>query len=146
MTLDFSCSGTFDYPKEQYEVTHNAALFRSLGFMENNYYGFPGAESEYFKMQSGNASSQAEYMDEYKARVSGLSNAKSIEHSDPFIVDKGHRQMLDEFVKAIQNDTPSPCDEMAGYLAVYLARRAIESIQFGQTIHLPIEQVTPCIL
>lgn len=146
MTLDFSCSGTFDYPKEQYEVTHNAALFRSLCFMENNYYGFPGAENEYFKMQSGNASSQAEYMEEHKARVSGLANAKSIEHSQPFIVDKGHRQMLDGFVKAIQNDTHSPCDEMAGYLAVYLARRAIESIQFGQTIHLPIEQVTPCIL
>ena len=41
MTLDFSCSGTFDFPKELYEVTHNAALFRSLFFVENNYYGMP---------------------------------------------------------------------------------------------------------
>ena len=145
MTLDFSCSGTFDYPKEQYEVTHNAALFRSLCFMENNYYGFPGAGNEYFSMQSGNARSQAEYMEEYKARISGIANAKDIEHSKPFIVDKGHKTMLDRFVKAIQEDGPSPCDEMAGYMAVYLARRAIESIHFGQTIHLPVEQITPCI-
>ena len=54
--------------------------------------------------------------------------------------------MLDGFVKAIINDTPSPCDEMAGYLSVYLARRAIESVNLGMTLPLPIEQVTPCIV
>ncbi len=34
MTLDFSCSGTFDYPKELFELTDNAALFRNLFFVE----------------------------------------------------------------------------------------------------------------
>ena len=146
MTLDFSCSGTFDFPKEMFEVTHNAALFRSLFFVENNYYGFPGAEPEYFAMQHGSAKSLAEYMDQYKARVSGVGNMRDIENTKPFMVDKGHRSMLDGFVKAIINDTPSPCDEMAGYLSVYLARRAIESVNLGMTLPLPIEQVTPCIV
>ena len=146
MTLDFSCSGTFDFPKEQYEVTHNAALFRSLCFMENNYYGFPDAGNEYFEMQYGSAKSQNEYMEQYQKRVSGVSNMKDIENTKPFLVDKGHRCMLDRFVNAIINDEPSPCDEMAGYLSVYLARRAIESIKLGMTLPLPIEQVTPCIV
>ena len=146
MTLDFSCSGTFDFPKEMFEVTHNAALFRSLFFVENNYYGFPDAKPEYFAMQHGSAKSLAEYMEQYKARVSGVGNMRDIENSKPFMVDKGHRAMLDGFVNAIINDEPSPCDEMAGYLSVYLARRAIESVNLGMTLPLPIEQVTPCIV
>ena len=114
--------------------------------MENNYYGFPGAGAEYFSMQHGTAKSQAEYMEQYMKRVAGVGNMRDIENTKPFMVDKGHRSMLDGFVKAIINDTPSPCDEMAGYLSVYLARRAIESLNLGMTLPLPIEQITPCIV
>ena len=145
MTLDFSCSGTFDYPKEQFEVTHNAALFRSLHFLENNYYGIPGAKPEYFAMQHGSAKGLQEYMDQYMERVAGVANARTIENTKPFAVDKGHKEMLDAFVQAIINDKPSPCDEMAGYLSVYLARRAIESLNLGQTLQLPVEQISPCL-
>ena len=48
MTLTFSCFGTFDYPKELFEVTAKASLMRSLFFVENNYYGIPGAVAETF--------------------------------------------------------------------------------------------------
>ena len=54
--------------------------------------------------------------------------------------------MLDGFVKAIINDTPSPCDEMAGFRSTYLAQLAIESIRKRQTIPVCIEDITPCII
>ena len=51
MTLDFSCTGTFDYPKEQFEVTAEAALFRCLHFVENTYHGMPDSGREIFALQ-----------------------------------------------------------------------------------------------
>jgi len=148
-TLDFSCSGTFDYPKEQFEVTHNAALFRCLHFVENDYYGFPDAGSETFPMQSDGFRDMGEgfeaYIRKYNKRVQGSTNMKKIENSVPFIVDKGHLEMLNAFIRAIQEDLPSPCDELAGFRATYLAQRAIQAMELKQTLPLPIEKLTPCI-
>ena len=60
--------------------------------------------------------------------------------------DKGHRAMLDGFVRAIQEDLPSPCDELAGFRSTYLAQRAIESLELKRTLPIPLEKITPCIL
>lgn len=38
---------------------------------------------------------------------------------------------------------PLPCDEMAGYMATYLAQLAIRSLDFKQTIPVPLEMITP---
>ena len=137
MTLDFSCSGTFDFPKELYEVTHNAALFRSLHFLENNYYGIPGAESEYFPLQCDpypeKGSGFAAFQEKYRMNVEGSDNAKKREQNSPLIVDKGHLSMLNSFIQAICNDTPSPCDELAGFRATYLAQKAIEALEMKRT-------------
>ena len=150
MTLDFSTSGTFDYPKELYEATGNAALFRSLFFVENNYYGMPDAEKEFFELQSDSAPELGRgfdnYMKKYAARTCGCSNLKDIENTIPLLVDKGHRNMLDTFIKAIINDTPSPCDELDGFRATYLARKAIEALELKQTLPLPLEKLTPVIM
>ena len=150
MTLDFSCSGTFDYPKEQFELTHNAALFRCLHFVENNYYGIPGAESEYFAPQHDPFPEMGQGLDaflkKYNAKVCGSTNSKFIENTKALTVDKGHCAMLDGFIDAIINDTPSPCDEMAGFRSTYLAQLAIESIRTKQTLPVQIEDITPCIL
>ena len=149
MTLDFSCSGTFDYPKEQFELTHNAALFRCLHFVENEYFGIPGAESEVFELQHDPYPEMGDGFDnfrnKYAAKVQGSTNSKLIENTSPLTVDKGHRAMLDGFIDAILNDKPSPCDEMAGFRSTYLARLAIESIRKKQTIPVQIEDITPCI-
>lgn len=150
MTLTFSCSGTFDYPKELFEVTAGAALLRSRFFVENNYYGIPGAVSQTFPMQAYTGSIREEgfdaYMKKYHERVSlSQANLKTRENTEPFLVDKGHRAMLDAFVRSIREDTPSPCDELAGFTSVYLARRAIESIELRQTLPIPVEKITPCI-
>ena len=150
MTLDFSCSGTFDYPKEIFELTDNAALFRSLFFVENNYYGMPDNKPETFKLQHDPHPEKGDgfnaYNEKYFAHVARSTNAKELETTVPLMVDKGHRAMLDGFVKAIINDTPSPCDEMAGFRSTYLAQLAIESIRKRQTIPVCIEDITPCIL
>ena len=150
MTLDFSCSGTFDFPKELYEVTDNAALFRSLHFVENNYYGMPDHAPEYFPLQhdphpemgDGFAAFQAKYM----ANVAGSTNAKLMENTSPAAVDKGHLAMLNAFIRAIQEDLPSPCDEIAGFRSTYLARRAIEALELRRTLAVPLEKITPCIV
>ena len=149
MTLDFSCTGTFDFPKELYEVTDNAALFRSHGFVENTYYGIPGLEPEYFPLQSDPYPEMGQGVDalmrRYLTRVQGCTNAKKLETTVPMIVDKGHIHMLNAFLDAIRKDLPSPCDELAGFRATYLAQRAIEALESKSTLPIPIEKITPCI-
>ena len=149
MTLDFSCAGTFDFPKELYEVTHNAALFRSLFFVENNYYGMAEDAPEFFPMQSvpadyGPGEGFAAYLAKYRRHVSGSGNSRMLEK--PFLVDKGHRAMLDAFLASIRDNTPSPCDELAGFRATYLAQKAIESLELKRTLPVPVEKITPCLV
>ncbi len=150
MTLDFSCSGTFDYPKEQYEMSHNGALFRSLFFVENDYYGIPGAEPELFRLQSDPFPTMKlgfdGYMERYRAFVAGSTNSKLAGLDKALIVDKGHLSMLEGFMDAIRNDAPSPCDELAGFRSTYIACKAIESIELKRTMPLPVEKLTPCLV
>lgn len=144
-TIIFNCGGTFDYPKELFEITSHGALFRDKHFVENNYYGIPGAERETFALQHdsmpeiGTEGGYAGYVNKYETRVRGLSNSK--EGFSELSVNKGHAEMLDGFVHAILHDTPSPCDETAGYLATYLARLAIKSIELRQALPVPIDRV-----
>ena len=144
-TIIFNCGGTFDYPKELYEVASHGALFRSKHFVENEYYGIPGLEREIFPVQRdclpdiGSEGGFAGWMAKYSARVKGLTNSK-VGHGE-LAVNKGHRAMLDALVAAILEDRPSPCDEMAGYLSTYLALLAIQSIETRQTLPVPLERV-----
>lgn len=149
MTLDFSCSGTFDFPKELYEVTDNAALFRCLHFVENNYYGMPENEPEFFDLQTDPLPEMGKGFEAFNAkyhkRVAGSTNAKVEENNLPLIPDKGHVSMLNGFIKAVQEDLPSPCDEIAGFRSTYLARLAIEALELKQTLPVPLEKITPYI-
>ena len=61
-------------------------------------------------------------------------------------VDKGHFAMLDAFVESIVHDRPSPCDELAGDLSVYLARLAIRSLELRQALPIPVDRVLPAIV
>ncbi len=137
-TIIFSCCGSFDYPKEMYQVTSNAALFCNNFFVENRYYGIPGAVPQLFPLQfDGYPEIGADggwdgYMAKAVAQREGCRNLKDV--SKPLVVDKGHRQMLDTFVDAILHQRPSPCDELAGWTAVYLALLAIQSIELRQAM------------
>lgn len=144
-TIVFNCGGTFDYPKELFEVASNGALFRSLFFVENEYFGIPGLDREAFPIRRdclpdiGTEGGFSGWMAKYRARVQGLANSKT-GHGE-LSVDKGHRAMLDAFVDAILEDKPSPCDEMAGYLSTYLALQAIRSIETRQSLPIPVDRV-----
>ena len=56
-------------------------------------------------------------------------------------VDKGHFDLLEAFVRAILDDTPSPVDERAGTRATYLALRAIESLRTGHPVPVNVEDM-----
>ena len=145
--ITFSCAGTFCYPKELYEATVEASLMRSLFFVENNYYGIPGAESEFFPLQADPYHELGDgfdaYMRKFELRTKGADSLKRMESAQPFIVDKGHKAMLDAFVRSILDGTPSPCDELAGFRSTYLAQLAIQSLRMKQTLPVPLEVITP---
>lgn len=149
-TIVFHCSGTFDYPKEMFQIASDSALFRSKFFVENEYYGIPDVEKEVFPMQHDSMKDiiPGEGLDAYMKKSAHRSrnigsNIKDAEFSAPFAVDKGHYNMLAGFVDAIINDKPSPCDEIDGFTASYLAELAIKSIGLKQTLPVPREKITP---
>jgi predicted dehydrogenase len=150
-TIIFNCGGTFDYPKELYEVTHNGALLRNICFVENEYYGISGLEKETFPLQHdsftkvGTEGGFSGLMKKHMARVKGLKSNSKTGHGS-VAVDKGHENMLNSFVDAIIKDRPSPCDEISGYMATYLAKLAIKSIETRMSLPVPIDKVQPCIV
>jgi predicted dehydrogenase len=149
-TIIFSCGGTFDYPKELYEVTHNGALLRNICFVENEYYGIPGLDKENFPLQHdsspeiGTEGGFSGLMKKHMARVKGLKENSKSGHGT-LALDKGHENMLNTFVNAIIDNKPSPCDEISGYMATYLAKLAIKSIELRMALPVPVEKVHPCI-
>lgn len=146
-TIIFNCGGTFDYPKELYEVTHNGALLRNLCFVENEYFGIPGHSNEKFDLQhdfipeAGNQGGFSGLMEKYLKKISNLSNGK--ENYGSLFVDKGHENMLNSFVDAIINGKPSPCDELAGFTSTYLAKLAIKSIEERNVLPIPVDKIMP---
>lgn len=144
-TLLFNCGGTFDFPKELYEVSAQGALFRSECFLENQYFGVPGDDRETFELQRdcrpeiGAEGGLAGYLKKYRDRVEGLANSK--QGAGELWMDKGHQAMLDGFVQSILDGTPSPCDEMAGYRSTLLANMAIQSIETRQALPVLRERV-----
>lgn len=147
-TIIFDACGTFDFPKEIYEVTSNAALFRNLFFVENDYYGIPGVSKEFFPLQrggdlgNGGFNAFMKMCDERNAAAG--SNLKS--NYENLMVDKGHRAMLDGFIKSIKENTPSPCDEYAGLTATLLAKLAIQSIRLKRSLPVLPEDLRPSVL
>ena len=144
-TIVFDACGTFDYPKEMYEVASHAALFRSLFFVENRYYGMDGEEHETFPLQ----------FDAYADEVSGKGfEAYNMKNSvrrrggmkanfGALVVDKGHRAMLDGFIESIRTGGPTPCDEMAGMRAVLLSNLAIKAIRERRSVAVPVDLYEP---
>ena len=144
-TILFDACGTFDYPKEMYEVTSRGALFRSLFFVENRYYGMPDMPTETFPLQRDGFSDRvpgygfAAYM--RKAELQRGNGLKA--NWTALTVDKGHRAMLDGFVRAVRDGAPSPCDELAGMRSLLLARLAIRSMKMHMSVPVPVEDWSP---
>ncbi len=149
-TISYSSGGTFDYPKETFYATANGVMFRNDFFVENNYYGIPGNPREIFALQRdplpavGTEGGLSGYLAKYHAAMAKTRDKRAI--LGAAVVDKGHTAVIDGFFDAIENNTPSPCDENAGWIAVYLARLAIKSIELRQTLPVGIEKLEPALL
>ena len=144
-TILFDACGTFDYPTEMYEVTSRSALFQSLFFVENRYWGMPGKERETFPLQfDGFRQEVSEEGFEAYLRKNALRHGADLKANWGALgPDKGHRAMLAGFADAIRNGTPSPCDEMAGLRSLLLARIAIDAIKSAQARPVPVEDWEP---
>jgi len=143
-TVIFTPNGTFDYPKELYEIACNGALFRMEFFVENQYWGRPGIEKEIFPLQwdskpeIGRQGGFAGYLEKKKESIKNLSNAKQGWFLS--LPDHGYEPMFDGFIEAVINNTPTPCDELAGYHATYLGHLAMKSIELNKPLPIPVEK------
>ena len=144
-TIVFDACGTFDYVKERYEVTSRSALFQSLFFTENRYYGMNEDEVETFPLQYDDYAAEVpgEGLEAYLRKNDIRRRGGMKANYDALGVDKGHRAMLAGFVEAVKSGGPTPCDELAGLRSLLLARLAIKSIELGQTVPVPVEYWEP---
>ena len=143
-TMTFTPNGTFDYPKELYEIACDGALFRSEHYVENQYYGRPGLERETFPLQRdplpevGKQGGLAGYIEKRFALTANSSNAK-----DKYLTlwpNWGHEDMFDAFIDSVINDTPTPCNELDGYHATYLGQLAMKSVELDKALTVPLDK------
>lgn len=143
-TIIMTPNGTFDYPKEVYEIAHDGAFFRMEFFVENQYYGRPGKYREIFPLARdshpdvGRQGGLSGYLEKQSAAKQGVSNMK--EKWSLLLPDHGYQAIFDAFIEAVRNDTPTPCDEMAGYRTNFLAELAVKSLEVNHPLPVPVEK------
>ena len=143
-TMIMTPNGSFDYPKEMFEIAHDGALFRCEFFTENQYFGRPGQDRELFPLyrdeaaDAGKQGGIAGYFEKRKALLKKYGDARKI--YDKVLPNHGYEEMFDGFIDAVINDTPTPCDEMAGYRTTYLGHLASKSIELNQPLPIPVEK------
>lgn len=137
--LFFSASGTFEYPKELFEIQCRGNLLRSECFVENQYFGRGEPETRQFAFtRPGGKSGRG--LSAYLADLVGAARGfRETGRYLPPAPDKGHRDLLESFAGAIISGRPSPVDETAGMRATYLCLRAADSIRSGQPVPVNIE-------
>ena len=139
-TILFNCGGSFDYPKELYEVTYNGALFRSEFFIENRFYGVPESVDTVFSLQHDPAPDIGSEggITGYLKKLDYLRKNNNFKKDwNSLSVNKGHMETLSGFIDAILDNAPVPCDALNGFRATYLTHLAVESIRSRQT--MPVE-------
>jgi predicted dehydrogenase len=141
VNIFFSACGTFDYPKERYELTAKGNLLLNEFFVETAVYGRGEVVRSTYPMQYDEFDQQVTEVGlaGYLAKRAIGQKQVSRGSSWPILMpDKGHRNLLNAFVEAIIEDKPSPVDEYRGARATYLSSLAIESIRTG--LPLPVQQ------
>ena len=143
-TIIMTPNGTFDYPKEMFEIACDGALFRMEHWVENQYYGRPGMDKEVFPLQrdnlpqTGKQGGLSGYLEKYKANVTDRANARDVwSNLEP---DHGWEKNFDAFINSIVLDAPTPCDELAGYRATLLGDLAIKSIELNKPLPVPVDK------
>jgi len=143
-TILMTPNGTFDYPKEMFEIACDGALFRMEFFLENQYYGRPGPERELFDLardpvpKIGKEGGLIGFMKKHQTICKGTSNMRKIRHN--LLADHGYKMMFDGFIDSILKDTKPPCDVIDGYRATMLSELAMKSVVLNQPLPVPVEK------
>ncbi|MDD2709638.1 MAG: Gfo/Idh/MocA family oxidoreductase [Verrucomicrobiae bacterium] len=143
-TILMTPNGTFDYPKEMYEIAHDAALFRMEFFVENQYYGRPGPEQELFPLardplpKVGKEGGLSGFLKKHQTRCNESKNVKT--DWGALLADHGYGEMFNGFIEAILHDKPVPCSAMDGYHATYLGELAMKSIELAKPMPVPVDK------
>ena len=140
--FDASC-GSFDHPKELIEIykggmsmqlDHYLQL-RVGGRVDVDKINYPFKSDPYPEVTEGEGTNL--YINKMKARNQKAKDATVLDRAE---VDKGHYNMLDEFVDCILLDKPSPCNPVDGSRATLMCLKARESARLGLPVKISIDE------
>ncbi len=140
--FDASC-GSFDHPKELFEIYKGGMSMQLDHFLQLRVGGradvtkinYPFASDPYPEVTEGEGTNL--YINKMIARNKAVTKSNDLSRAE---VDKGHYNMLDDFVTAIIEDKPSPCDAVAGARATLMCLKARESARLGLPVKISIDE------
>ncbi|MBR5157308.1 MAG: hypothetical protein IKW59_06035 [Clostridia bacterium] len=135
--------GSFDHPKELIEIYKGGMSVQLDYYLQMRVGGrtdiykkdYPFKYDPYPEITDGEGTNL--YINKVRKRNENV--GKSTDFGFP-TVDKGHYNMLDDFVDCILHDAPSPCDEIAGSRATLMCLKARESARLGLPVKISIDE------
>lgn len=143
-TLISGGCGTEGFPKEQMEIFTNHGVIRMNDFVELNVAQIPGEEDQFFPVKftphgSRDGYTEAKLRAELKAARRGLTPeqiAVGYYYDVRVWVDKGHREEMRWLCDCLRERKPVPTNEVRGAEAVFLALKALESLEKRNAVAL----------
>ena len=142
-TLFASSGGTFDHPKELFELYYGGVSIQMDHFLQLR---VGGREDIYKKnydfwtdpypyITEGEGTNL--FINKMRERNRLVTDPQDLNWSSP---NKGWAEMQDRFVDCILNDAPSPCDELDGARATLMCLKARESARLGLPVKINIDE------
>lgn len=140
--FDASC-GSFDHPKELIEIYKGGMSMQLDHYLQLRVGGrvdvekinYPFKRDPYPEANEGEGTNL--YINKMRARNRKIKDCTVL---DSVQVDKGHYNMLDEFVDCILLDKPSPCNSLDGSRATLMCLKARESARLGLPVKISIDE------
>ena len=140
--FDASC-GSFDHPKELIEIYKGGMSMQLDHYLQLRVGGrvdvekinYPFKSDPYPEVTEGEGTNL--YINKMKARNQKAKDATVLDRAE---VDKGHYNMLDEFVDCVLLDKPSPCNPVDGSRATLMCLKARESARLGLPVKISIDE------
>ncbi len=142
-TIFDASNGSFDHPKELIEIYHGGVSMQLDHFLQLRVGGredifkknYPFMKDPYPEVTDGEGTNL--YINKMIARNKQATDNKVLGRSE---VNKGHYNMLDDFVDCILNDAPSPCNVLDGARATLMTLKARESARLGLPVKISIDE------
>ena len=142
-TIFDASNGSFDHPKELFEIYHGGVSMQLDHFLQLRVGGrediykkdYAFSSDPYPEVTDGEGTNL--YINKMRARNSQTTDSTVLARSE---VDKGHYNILDRFVDCILLDAPSPCDELDGARATLMCLKARESARLGLPVKISIDE------